>query len=426
MKRIRKRHFVKTILIVSLALLLAFSACAAPMGSSRKGDLMAGIQPRSSSLSMQDVDSTAADASAEFGLKLLRASMEEGGNVLVSPLSVLSALTMTAHGAQGDTLAQMEQVLGLPVGQLSEYLAAYSGNLPSGEKYRFHQANSLWLKEGAVEVEKDLLQKNAYYLGAGFCQEPFDDATVQKVNDWVKEHTHGMIPRMLGELSPQAVMVLLNALAFEGEWAHIYEEQDVREGTFTLADGSTKPVDMMFSWEYGFLQDGEAVGFLKYYTDRKYAFAALLPGEGQSLEDYAATLTGQRLRQLLAEPEEREVWANLPKFETEYSASLSDTLRTLGMMDAFDPDKADFSPMGRAADGWPLYIGDVLHKTYISVFEQGTKAGAATAVVMEAGAAMMDEPARVDLDRPFLYMIVDTETFTPIFLGAMQDPGSGQ
>lgn len=423
MKRIKKPHLVKTIFGLSLALLLSLSACAAPVAPNQKGDLMAGIQPHSSSASIQDVDSTAADAAAEFGLKILRASMGEGGNVLVSPLSVLSALTMTANGAQGDTLAQMEKALGLPVGQLNEYLSAYGRNLPSGEKYLFHQANSLWLKERAVEVEKDFLQKNADYFGAGIFQEPFDSATVEKVNGWVKEHTHGMIPQMLGELSPQAVMILVNALAFEGEWAHIYEEQDIREGSFTLADGSAKPVDMMFSSEYGYIKDGEAVGFLKYYTDAKYAFAALLPGEGQSLADYAATLTGQHLRQLLAEPEEREVWANLPKFETEYSVSLSDTLRALGMTDAFDPDKADFSAMGQAADGWPLYIGDVLHKTYISVFEQGTKAGAATAVVMEAGAAMTDEPARVILDRPFLYMIVDTETCTPVFLGAMEDPG---
>ena len=423
MKRIKKPHLVKTIFGLSLALLLSLSACAAPVAPNQKGDLMAGIQPHSSSASIQDVDSTAADAAAEFGLKILRASMGEGGNVLVSPLSVLSALTMTANGAQGDTLAQMEKALGLPVGQLNEYLSAYGRNLPSGEKYLFHQANSLWLKEGAVEVEKDFLQKNADYFGAGVFREPFDSATVEKVNGWVKEHTHGMIPQMLGELSPQAVMILVNALAFEGEWAHIYEEQDIREGSFTLADGSAKSVDMMFSSEYGHIKDGEAVGFLKYYTDAKYVFAALLPGEGQSLADYAATLTGQRLRQLLAEPEEREVWANLPKFETEYSVSLSDTLRALGMTDAFDPDKADFSAMGQAADGWPLYIGDVLHKTYISVFEQGTKAGAATAVVMEAGAAMTDEPARVILDRPFLYMIVDTETCTPVFLGAMEDPG---
>lgn len=423
MKKIQKPHLVKTIFGLSLALLLSLSACAAPVAPNQKGDLMAGIQPHSSSASIQDVNSTAADAAAEFGLKILRASMGEGGNVLVSPLSVLSALTMTANGAQGDTLAQMEKALGLPVGQLNEYLSAYGRNLPSGEKYLFHQANSLWLKEGAVEVEKDFLQRNADYFGAGVFQEPFDSATVEKVNGWVKEHTHGMIPQMLGELSPQAVMILVNALTFEGEWAHIYEEQDIREGSFTLADGSAKPVDMMFSSEYGYIKDGEAVGFLKYYTDAKYAFAALLPGEGQSLADYAATLTGQRLRQLLAEPEEREVWANLPKFETEYSVSLSDTLRALGMTDAFDPDKADFSAMGQAADGWPLYIGDVLHKTYISVFEQGTKAGAATAVVMEAGTAMMDEPARVILDRPFLYMIVDTKTCTPVFLGAMEDPG---
>ncbi len=422
MKTLRKSRMGKTTLVLTLALLL-LAACADPAGTVQKGDLMANIKPGSSAAAVQDVDSAAADVSAEFGLKLLRASMEKDGNVLVSPFSVLSALTMTANGAQGETLAQMEKALGLPVGQLSDYLSAYSKSLPSGEKSVFHQANSLWLKEGQVEVEKDFLQKNADYFGAGVFQEPFDNATVQKVNDWVKEHTHGMVPQMLSELSPQSVMVLLNALAFEGEWAEVYEEQDIHEANFTLADGSTKPVDMMSSSEYGCIRDGDAMGFLKYYAGGKYAFAALLPGEGQSPADYAATLTGQRLRELLSNPDERVVWGELPKFETEYSVSLADTLRSLGMTDAFEPDKADFSAMGREADGWPLYISQVLHKTYISVFEQGTKAGAATAVVMEAGAAMMDDPVRIKLDRPFLYMIVDTETCTPLFLGALMEPG---
>lgn len=426
MKTIRPSHPLNTVVILLLALLLALSACAVPMSSNQKGDLMAGIKPGSASASIQDMDDTAADVSAEFGLKLLCASMGEGDNVLVSPLSVLSALAMTANGAQGDTLAQMEAALGLPVSQLNEYLSAYGRNLPSGEKYVFHQANSLWLKEGAVKVEKDFLQNNADYFGAGVFQEAFDSATVQKINDWVKEHTHEMIPEMLSELTPEAVMVLLNALAFEGEWEEIYDEYAVREMLFTLSDGQTKPVDMMCSSEYAYIQDGDAVGFLKYYAGRKYAFAALLPGEGQSVAEYAASLTGERLREILSTPEKREVWAYLPKFETGYSVSLQETLRSLGMTDAFEPDKADFSALGQAENGWPLYIGEVLHKTYISVFEEGTKAGAATAVIMEAGAAMMNEPVKVSLDRPFLYMIVDTQTNTPIFLGAMLDPESGE
>ena len=291
MKTLRKSRMGKTTLVLTLALLL-LAACADPAGTVQKGDLMANIKPGSSAAAVQDVDSAAADVSAEFGLKLLRASMEKDGNVLVSPFSVLSALTMTANGAQGETLAQMEKALGLPVGQLSDYLSAYSKSLPSGEKSVFHQANSLWLKEGQVEVEKDFLQKNADYFGAGVFQEPFDNATVQKVNDWVKEHTHGMVPQMLSELSPQSVMVLLNALAFEGEWAEVYEEQDIHEANFTLADGSTKPVDMMSSSEYGCIRDGDAMGFLKYYAGGKYAFAALLPpSPASACGSFSPTLT---------------------------------------------------------------------------------------------------------------------------------------
>lgn len=414
-----KKNYLALVSLI-LAVLLTLTGC----GNTVKGDdLMAGIHPRRTE-DRADRNGPGADASAEFGLELLRRSMEAqpGEAVLISPLSVLSALAMAAGGASGETLDQMEEAFGLPVSELREWLSAYSRGLPSGEKALFHQANSLWLREKAVEVEKEFLQQNADYFGANVYQRPFDGATLDEINGWVNEHTHEMIPKILSELSPEAVLVLANALAFEGEWEEIYDDNDVHGMRFTLEDGTETQVDMMCSTEMRYLQDGGAQGFLKPYAGGKYAFAALLPPEGQSLTDYLSGLTGERLRAVLAAAEERVVLAGLPKFETEYRTQLNDMLKSMGVTDAFDPDRADFSQMGRAAGGWPLYIGQVVHKTYLSVFEQGTKAGAATAVVMEAGSAMLDEPLRVYLDRPFLYTIVDTETCTPIFIGTMLNP----
>lgn len=422
--KIRKR-LGKSLLCLALGALLALPGCsgAAP-ASTAGGDLMVGIRPRGSRAKNTDLQGPGAQAYTNFGLELLKQAWADkpGESVLTSPQSVLSALAMAANGAGGETLDQMEAVFGLSLEELNQYLAAYSNSLPSGEKYSFHQANSLWVREGQVEVERDFLQANADYFGADVYRRPFDGDTLNEINGWVKENTHEMIPAILDEIKPELMMVLINALAFEAEWQDPYEEGTVQKRIFTQEDGTELPADMMSSSEYGFLQDGNTKGFLKYYADQKYAFAALLPAEGVTLGDYLESLTGQRLRQVLQGVQDKEVWARIPKFEVEYESSLNSMLQNMGMTDAFDPFTADFAPMGRCVNGDPLFIGQVLHKTYISVFEQGTKAGAVTALMMEAGSALAEEPEQVYLDRPFLYMIVDTETMLPLFMGTMTGP----
>ena len=174
---------------------------------------------------------------------------------------------------------------------------------------------------------------------------------------------------------------------------------------------------MMYSEESQYLEDEHAAGFLKYYADRKYAFAALLPEEGMSVAEYVATLDGEKLRNILANPAQLQVNAAIPKYENEYSAELSDILQEMGMVDAFDMARADFSGIGSSSEG-NLYISRVLHKTFIAVDERGTKAGAATAVEMKRESAVMEDYIRtVYLDRPFVYLILDCESGIPVFMG---------
>lgn len=417
------KKLLTSALCAGLTLALALTGCGGQTLNTT-GDLMAGVR-KSSQTAEADLAGPGAQAFTGFGLELFRRSMKATPeeNVLVSPLSVLSAMAMTANGAGGQTLSQMEGVLGLPIDQLRAYLAAYTDSLPSGEKAQFHTANSLWVRDGVMRVEKDFLQLNADYFGAGVYQEPFNTSTLEKINSWVNQHTHEMIPSILDEIDSQAVLYLINALAFEAQWEEVYEDLDVREQVFTCQDGQEQNVDMMHSWERTYLEDSEATGFLKYYSGNQYAFAALLPNQGITLAEYVEGLTAEKLRQVLTNSSQQDVTAGIPKFQQDYSASLKDLFAQWGMTDAFEPGLADFSPMGNTgSNGEALYIGDVLHKTYISVFEQGTRAGAVTAVVMESGGAMMNEPKQVVLDRPFLYMIVDTETFLPIFMGAAYTP----
>ena len=405
-------------LLLVLAMALGMTACSQVSAN----DLMKDVPAKAVDV-LPDMDAGAA-AAADFGVRLFKTSMEEGKNTPISPLSVLYALAMTANGADGETLAQMEQVLGMDVDNLNSYMLAYLDLLPETKDYKMSLANSIWFKDDPdFIVEQSFLQTNADYYGAGAYKAAFDECTRNDINNWVKEHTDGMIPEILDEIPDEAIMYLVNALAFDAKWADEYEEHQIRVGRFTMEDGTRQDVDMMHSEEYTYLEDDLATGFIKYYKDRKYAFVAMLPDEGVTVSQYVDSLTGEHLRELLNNPQDVTVFASIPKFETEYDIEMSEVLQEMGMTDAFDWQVADFSKLGTYnVDGMNICINRVLHKTFISVTEQGTRAGAATAVEMVAEGAMeIVEFKEVVLDRPFVYMLIDCETNLPFFIGTMMN-----
>ncbi len=366
-----------------------------------------------------------AEAVTDFGVRLLQQVLEGDKNVLLSPLSVASALAMTANGAEGDTLSQMEAVLGMPVQELSEWLHTYREALPRGEKYRLDLANAIWFaeKEGFT-VEQEFLQANQDYFDAGLYQVPFEASVAGDINQWVEERTDGRIREIVTKVSPDAVMYLVNALVFDAQWQEIYRENQVRERDFTREDGTVQKVEMMHSAESQYLTDGQAEGFIKYYEEGEYAYVALLPREGLTVSEYVASLTGEGLRQMLLSPVSGYVDAAVPKYKSEYGISLEEALQEMGMQNAFDELRADFSGIGYSVEG-PVYISQVLHKTFMAVDERGTRAGAATVVEMEeGGGGFAEEIQTVYLDRPFLYMIVDCRTMVPVFMGTVMDPGA--
>ena len=216
------------------------------------------------------------------------------------------------------------------------------------------------------------------------------------------------------------MMYLVNAIVFDAEWQKIYERSDVRAGSFTNADGEKEKVDFMHSDEYSYIETENAVGFFKDYVGG-YRFAALLPNEGVTLEEYVATLDGEGLRAALDGAQYVAVKASIPKFEYEYELGLEEILGSLGVKRAFDVTDADFSRLGSSPDG-NIYIEDAFQKTYISVDARGTRAGAVTVIVNGCGsAADPEEPKIVQLDRPFVYMIVDAENNLPIFIGTVNE-----
>ena len=383
-------------------------------------DLMEGIIPHAASV-LDDLDPQNA-AVTDFAVRLFQASEEGGKNTLISPLSVLCALAMTANGAKGQTLVQTESVLGMTVEELNRYLYSYRKNLPTGEKYKLSLANSVWFtKDTRFTVNQAFLQTNADYYGADIYKAPFDDQTCRDINNWIKAKTDGRIPEILDEIPDSAVMYLVNALAFEAEWSKIYKENQVRDGQFTKEDGTKQDAEFMYGTEGTYLEDEQATGFIKYYKGGKYAFVALLPNKGVRVSDYIASLDGKSLNALLSDPQHATVNTAIPKFETEFAVEMSEALAKMGMPDAFDAYKADFSGLGTSSAG-NIFINRVLHKTFISVGEKGTKAGAATVVeANDEGAAVILDPKEVYLDRPFVYLLVDCENNIPFFIGTMMD-----
>ena len=406
------------ILICSMAVNL--TGCATKV---QAADLMEGV--KANTVPGKAADDAFAQSQMRLAVDLFQSSVLESKdeNVLISPLSIQLALAMTANGADGNTKAEMEALLGgeISLEDLNEYLYSYVNNLPSAEKYKLQIANSIWFRddEGRLQVEKGFLQKNADYYGAQAYKAVFDDQTLKDINNWVKDHTDGMIDSILDQIDEDAVMYLINALVFDAEWQHVYDKSDVYKGKFTNIGGTEKQVDMMHSEETVYLQDENAIGFMKPYSGSKYNFAVLLPNEGVDIYEYIAGLTGESLMETLSTPQLGMVMATLPKFSYEYELTMNDVLKELGMPSAFSGDTADFSKMAHSSRG-NIYIGDVLHKTFISVDEMGTKAGAVTKVQMNDESAPMSEWV-VTLNRPFVYMIIDNETNLPVFIGTVMD-----
>lgn len=396
--------------------LLGFSGCGTKIQAE---NLMEGFTAKT--VSGKAADDAFINSTADFAIKLFQKTRDTEKNSLISPLSVMLALSMTANGAKGETLAQMEDLLGgdIPMETLNEYIYSYVKALPSEKTAKLNIANSIWFRDNAFTAENSFLQKNADYYGAAAYKSAFDGETLRDINNWVKNNTDGMIDKIIDKFDANAVMYLINTVLFDAEWENIYKKNEVGDGVFTALNGSKRTVSMMYSDEHSYLDDGRATGFIKPYKNG-YCFVALLPNDGVSLNDYVASMTGKSFADTIKNALDVPVETAIPKFSYDYDIEMSGALKSLGMTLPFDSEKADFSGLGLSDNG-NIFISRVLHKAYISVDEKGTKAGAAT-VVETKDAAVIDGIYRVTLDRPFIYAVTDADGL-PIFIGAVTDIG---
>lgn len=366
----------------------------------------------------------------EFSVDLFRNTvmkdLENGKNTLVSLESVLFALGMTSNGAKGDTLKQMQNVLckDVDTDTFNKNMNKLMTSAQSSSDFKFSIANSVWVKDmQGMTLTEQFARSCKQMYNAEMFKAPFNDETLKQMNNWVNEKTDKMIPKIIDEFGDDTAAVLLNCIAFDAKWEKPYEKKDVVENReFNLQSGKKVNCSMMHSEEKLYVSDDKSQGFIKNYKGGKYAFMAILPNDDVSLSDYVKSMTAQSFAKMYAgKTTQYQVLASVPKFKYDYSAKLNDTLKQMGITDAFDGEKADFSGM---TEQQKLFISNVLHKTHIELDEEGTKAAAATAVTMDVSGAL---PAKEDikeirLDRPFAYAIMDTQTGLPVFMGTVCDP----
>lgn len=400
---------------MGIIILLGFAGCS----QSKKDDksLTADIKP--AKVQGKEADEDFTKVYADFAVESFKNFTDKEKNSMISPISVMLALSMTANGAEGETLEEMKEVLadGMDIEKLNQYLYTLSEKLTKGES-TISIANSLWFKDDEnyvkVDVRKDFLQTISDYYNACVFKEPFNEETVENINLWVFENTDGVIKNMIDEIDKDTIMYIIDAITFKAEWENIYYDTAIFNGMFHNSDGTDVETKFMYSEENKYISYNGAKGFIKDYKGGKFSFAALLPPENMELEEFTESLNGESLTEALKNYESENVLAYMPKFSCEYEIELSPMLKNMGMERAFDEEKAQFEKMCSTTGG-NVYIGQVLHKTYINVDERGTTAGAATMVEIENESAIMGE--EVNLNRPFIYFIIDNDTGIPLFMG---------
>ena len=361
-----------------------------------------------------------AQGSCELAVDLYRELGQRQGNLFFSPLGISTALAMTYAGAREGTAAQMKATLHFQLEQSglnSAYRSLDQKLVMAAEKsdQKLTIANALVLTGGKVS---DTYQKilRTYYNAEIF------GGDLGAINAWVKRKTEGKIPSILDQLSANSVCVILNAIYFKGAWDAQFDTKSTRDDIFTTAAGEQVKTPLMHRKDnYRLLeQDGLQVIALP-YKGKSLSMVVILPGQTRGLAGFENTLKAADIRELLVKLDkqpESKVSVYFPKFKMETKYDLGGPLQKMGMKDAFGPS-ADFTGMGwRKGDLW---IGQIKHRAFVEVNEEGTEAAAATAVEMVTK-SMPPRETVFRADRPFLFMIRDNETGTILFMGRVADP----
>jgi serine protease inhibitor len=368
------------------------------------------------------------DSGNAFGFDFFREVNELSGgesNLMVSPLSVSMALGMTRNGARGSTLEGMTRTLGFSglsdqeINESYKYiLKTFTGLDP---KVKLNIANSIWYRND-FNVEQPFIATNQDYFGASVTPLDFSSpSAVTTINAWVNEKTNQLIPTIIKEIPGDAVMYLINAVYFKGQWKFQFKTSETQLKPFHLADNTEIQAESMLQHAtISYLQRSGFKAVELPYNQGNFAMTVLLPDPDKTVSDVIGQMTQENWIAWGSQFVESDIQLQLPKFKYEYDEKkMIPLLAAMGMGEAFDPYKADFTGIN---SGGGIYISDIKHKTFIETNEEGTEAAAVTSVEMSETTAGPNDPVYMTIDRPFVYFIQEKSTGSILFIGTVMNP----
>jgi len=384
------------------------------------------VDPVVSDLTPTEKSAKIIAADNEFGFELFQkvnASLDKPKNTLISPLSVSLALAMVYNGTAGNTKTQMEEMLHkanlTPEDINQSYKNMVAALVSHDPKVELSISNAIFYRN-TFAVKPDFITTNQNFYQAEVEGLDFSnaEATLEKVNGWVNTKTKGKIDKIIEEVNDEAVMYLLNAIYFNGEWKYRFDAKNTYESPFTKEDGNTVQVPTMNIENLFNYYSNPSFELLEMpYGSGKYSMLIFLPETGKTINDVISQLTSKNVNDWVSKLVEQKKEVFLPKFEFKFDDSLVDELTALGMTDAFNASSADLSGISEAAK---LVISEVKHKSYIKVDERGTEAAAVTGITIEVTSVGPDNSFRVD--HPFVFAIREKDTQSILFIGKVLDP----
>ncbi len=372
------------------------------------------------------------EGNTDFAFELFGRLCQDAGedNVMFSPFCISSALGMAWAGARGETEEGMAEVLGFGESQPAVHsgfsrlfgLISREDTDSGDEGITLNIANALWV-DGNYPLLDDYTNLVSEYYGAEARNMDFEgdpDAERLVINSWVEEKTEDRIKDLLGpgSVTTATRVVLTSAVYFLGNWRFQFNPDLTRDGVFTTLSGDEVTVPFMSrTMDIPFYRGNGFRAVAMQYSDLQSRMIILFP-DGD-FNQFQQDLDPEMLEEVVEGLGVREVAVVMPPFEFDTDYSLTTVLGEMGMGDAFDPSRADFSGFTGERD---LFITAVVHKAFVKVDETGTEAAAATGVIMATTAMPSDPPELFLLDRPFVFLIIDDRSDTVLFMGRVTDP----
>ena len=428
----------KRAMSAALAAMLMLTGCASRTPATVATEPLKNDPQLKTELKLNEVASQKFDEeklNAEYGrysfkmMSEIAANANKNCNVMISPASIMMALDMVAAGAKGETLKQLNALFSSDTDPLEQqaFASEMMKRINAAQKLKFVCANAIWSDSARLggKINSEYTKYIKKTFEAEFNSVPFNSETHKTVNKWVDEKTNHMIPELFEQpFGPNTVMVLVNAIRFEAQWAKGYEEGQIRNIVFKGTEGE-KETTMLSSTEKGYFMSDKATGFIKYYQGEEYAFVAILPrDEKANANEFIKNFSYDDYQRFISSRANCDVYTLMPEFKSDYGVKLNDHLKNLGVLDAFSDEKADLTGIAEPGEG-RLFVSNVFHKTHIEVDRKGTKAAAATGITLDVKGAMPmpEDRKEVICDRPYVYAIVEVSTMNPVFIGTVNNVG---